>query len=202
MERRKFLLAIVAMAAAGPALVDANVGPTAKGKCLIAYFSRKGMNYVSGKIIDLKVGNTEVIAKKIQAQTGSDIFKIETVKNYPAGYDECTKVAKQERDEKARPELTKKLNNIKDYDVIYLGYPIWFGTMPMAVYSFLNSYDFAGKTIVPFCTHEGSDLGSSMQDIKKTCPNARVLPGLAIKGSNVNDPISDKTITAWLRNSK
>ncbi|MFA6875696.1 MAG: flavodoxin, partial [Parabacteroides sp.] len=90
----------------------------------------------------------------------------------------------------------------KDYDVIYLGYPIWWGTMPMAVYTFLASYDFTGKTIIPFCTHEGSDLGSSVQDIKKVCPKARVLQGLAIKGSNVNDPESDKTVAAWIKKSK
>lgn len=202
MKRRNFLLAVTAMTVAGPALIDAGTQPTAKSKCLIAYFSRKGMNYVSGKIVDLKVGNTEVIAKKIQAQTGGDLFKIETVKTYPSGYDECTKIAQKELTEKARPKLTETVSNIKDYDIIYLGYPIWWGTMPMAVYTFLNSYDFAGKTIIPFCTHEGSDLGSSVQDIKKTCPKAHVLQGLAIKGSNVNDPMSDKTVTAWIKKSK
>ncbi|MFA6766986.1 MAG: flavodoxin [Parabacteroides sp.] len=202
MRRRNFLLTVAAMTAAGPALIDASIQPPAKGKCLIAYFSRKGMNYVSGKIIDLKVGNTEVIAKKIQAHTSGDLFKIETVKTYPSGYDECTKIAQKELNEKARPKLTGTINNIKDYDVIYLGYPIWWGTMPMAVYTFLASYDFTGKTIIPFCTHEGSDLGSSVQDIKKVCPKARVLQGLAIKGSNVNDPESDKTVAAWIKKSK
>ena len=200
MERRKFLLAMTAMLATGTELLKAE--PQANGRTLVVYYSRRGMNYVGGKIMDLKVGNTEVIAKKIQALTGSDIFQIETVKSYPADYTETTKVAQQEKDTNARPVLKSKVSNMNDYNVIYLGYPIWWGTMPMAVYTFLTTYDFAGKTIIPFCTNEGSGLGSSVQDIRRLCPKAIVLGGLEIKGSSVNEAASETKVQNWIKSSR
>lgn len=200
MERRKFLLAMTAMLATGTELLKAE--PQANGRTLIVYYSRRGMNYVGGKIMDLKVGNTEVIAKKIQALTGSDIFQIETVKSYPADYTETAKVAQQEKDANARPVLKSKVSNMNDYNVIYLGYPIWWGTMPMAVYTFLTAYDFAGKTIIPFCTNEGSGLGSSVQDIRRLCPKAKVLGGLEIKGSAVNEAASETKVRNWIKSSR
>jgi len=118
----------------------------AKSKSLIAYFSRKGNNYVGGSIVNLPIGNTEVIAKKIQELTGSDMFQIKTVKSYPDDYTETVNVAKEELRENARPELTETIDDMGSYDVIYLGYPNWCGTMPMAVFTFLESYDFSGKT--------------------------------------------------------
>jgi len=169
----------------------------ANSKSLIAYFSRKGNNYVAGSIVNLPVGNTEVAAKKIQKLTGSDIFQIKTVKSYPEDYTETTNVAKEEQRKDARPELTETVDNMDSYDVIYIGYPNWYGTMPMAVFTFLEAYDFSGKTIVPFCTHEGSGMGSSERDIKNLCPNAKVLSGLAIRGSSVDR--ADKDITNWLK---
>jgi len=165
-------------------------------KSLIAYFSRKGNNYVGGSIVNLTIGNTEVIANKIQELTGSDMFEIETVKSYPKDYTETTNVAKKELRENARPELTEIVDDMDSYDVIYIGYPNWWGTMPMAVYTFLESYDFSGKTIVPYCTHEGSGMGSSERDIKKLCPNAKVLSGLAIQGGSVKSAAG--TIKSWL----
>ena len=200
MERRKFLLAMTAMLATGTELLKAE--PQANGRTLVVYYSRRGMNYVGGKIMDLKVGNTEVIAKKIQALTGSDIFQIETVKSYPADYTETTKVAQQEKDTNARPVLKSKVSNMNDYNVIYLGYPIWWGTMPMAVYTFLTTYDFAGKTIIPFCTNEGSGLVSSVQDIRRLCPKAKVLGGLEIKGSAVNEAASETKVRNWIKSSR
>jgi flavodoxin len=170
----------------------------ANSKSLIAYFSRKGNNYVGGSIVNLPTGNTEVIAKKIQKLTGSDIFLIRTVKSYPEDYTETTNVAHEEKRENARPDLTEIVDNIDFYDVIYIGYPNWYGTMPMAVFTFLESYDFSGKTIIPFCTHEGSGMGSSERDIKKLCPNAKVLSGLAIRGGSVDR--ADKDVTNWLKN--
>jgi len=170
----------------------------ANSKSLIAYFSRKGNNYVGGSIVNLPIGNTEVIAKKIQKLTGSDIFQIKTVKSYPEDYTETTNVAHEEQKENARPELTEIVDNMDSYDLIYVGYPNWYGTMPMAIFMFLESYDFSGKTIVPFCTHEGSGMGSSERDIKKLCPNAKVLPSLAIRGFSVER--ADKDITNWIKN--
>ena len=168
-------------------------------KRLIAYFSRAGNNYVGGKIMNLPVGNTEVAAKMIQKLAGGDIFRIETIKKYPADYIETTEVAKQELRQKARPELTGHVDNMAEYSVIYLGYPNWWGTMPMAVHAFLEEYDFSGTTIIPFCTHEGSGMGRSESDIKKLCSDAEVLKGLAIIGGNVQGAEND--IVAWLRKS-
>ncbi|HSP47199.1 MAG TPA: flavodoxin, partial [Clostridiaceae bacterium] len=124
-------------------------------------------------------------------------FEIETVKSYPEDYTETTKVAEKELEVKARPELTGTVADMDKYDVIYLGYPNWWGTMPMAVYTFLESYDLSGKTIIPFCTHEGSGMGSSEWEIKKLCRNSKVLPGLAIQGSKVAR--ADKEIQDWLK---
>lgn len=166
-------------------------------KSLIAYYSRKGNNYVGGNIVNLPIGNTEVIANKIQKLTKSDMFKIETVKSYPEGYTETTDVAKEEKEMNARPELTATVGDMGSYDVIYIGYPNWYGTMPMAVFTFLEAHDFSGKTIIPYCTHEGSGMGSSERDIKKLCPNAKVLAGLAIQGGSVGS--ADKDIANWLK---
>lgn len=166
-------------------------------KSLVAYYSRKGNNYVGRRIICLPVGNTEVVAKKIQQLTGAELFKIKTIVDYPEDYTETTRVAQKELRENARPELSAQLNNLDSYDIVYLGYPNWWGTMPMAVYAFLESADFSGKTILPFCTHEGSGLGSSVQDIKKLCPYAKVLEGLAITGSTVSK--CDKNFENWIK---
>jgi flavodoxin len=166
-------------------------------KGLIAYFSRKGNNYLDGSIVDLPVGNTEVIAEKLEKITGSDIFKIKTVRSYPEDYTETTNVAQEEKSQNARPELTERVDDMDSYDVIILGYPNWWGTLPMAVCTFLESYDFSGKTIAPYCTNEGSGMGSSERDIKKICPTAKVLPGLSIRGGSVGR--SDKDVTNWLR---
>lgn len=168
----------------------------ANTKILIAYYSRKGNNYVAGRIVNLPVGNTEVVAQKIQELTEGVLFHIDTINQYPEDYTETTHVAKQELRENARPELVDFVSNMGDYEVIYLGYPNWWGTFPMGVFTFLESYNFSGKTIIPFCTHEGSGLGNSERDIKKLCPNATVKPGLAIRGSSVNS--ADSALKSWL----
>jgi flavodoxin len=168
-------------------------------KTLIAYYSRKGNNYVAGKIVNLPIGNTEVISKKIQGFTGGDLFEIETVNPYPADYNETTDVAKIELRQNARPELSDTVKHMEDYDVIYLGYPNWWNTFPMAVFTFLESYNFSGKTILPFCTHEGSGIGSSERDIKKLCPNVTLLPGIAIRGSSVAG--ADDMVENWLKST-
>ncbi|MDP4183834.1 MAG: flavodoxin [Bacteroidota bacterium] len=169
-------------------------------KSLIAYFSRKGYNYVGGRIVNLPIGNTEVIAKKIQELTGSDMFHIETVESYPEDYTETTNVAQEEKRENARPELTETVDDMDSYDVIYIGYPNWWGTMPMAVFTFLESYDFSGKTIIPYCTHEGSGMGHSERDIREHCPNAKVLSGLSIRGDSVGRAGND--VANWLKTKK
>jgi flavodoxin len=166
------------------------------GKTLIAYFSRKGANYVNGSIVNLQVGNTEAAAKMAQEAVGGDLFEIKTVKTYPADYTETTKVAQTELRQNARPELAAHVENMDEYDTIILGYPNWWGTMPMAVYTFLEEYDFTGKTILPYCTHEGSGLSGSERDIKRLCPTANVEKGLAIHGGSVNSAAGK--IKSWL----
>lgn len=166
--------------------------------CLIAYFSRKGNNYVSGKIVNLSVGNTAVVAKLIGELTGGALFQIESQNTYPDDYTETTEVAQQELRANARPMITGQVENMDDYNVVFLGYPNWWGTMPMPVFTFLEDYDFSGKTIVPFCTHEGSGLGQSEKDLAKMCPTATVLKGLAINGSSVGS--AKNSVSKWLDN--
>ena len=166
---------------------------------LIAYYSRAGNNYVNGDIVNLPVGNTEVAANMIRKLTGGDVFRIDTITPYPEGYQETTEVAKAELRRNARPEISGEVGNMADYEVIYLGYPNWWGTMPMAVFTFLEAYDLAGKTVIPFCTHEGSGMGRSERDIKAGCTGAVVLKGLAITGGRVRD--AERDIVDWLRKS-
>jgi flavodoxin len=168
-----------------------------KNKCLIAYFSREGNNYVGGSIVNLPVGNTEVAAEMIERLTGGDLFKIDPVKKYSADYNTCTEEVQQELRENARPELTAYPASINSYDTIILGYPNYWGTMPMPVWTFLEKYDFSGKTILPFCTHEGSGMGRSESDIKKLCPGANVKKGQAIRGGSVKN--AGKDIERWLK---
>ena len=169
----------------------------AGAKVLVSYFSRTGENYGVGVI---EKGNTEIIAEMIAAKTGGDLFRIESVNAYPSGYDDCTEVAKQEKNANARPELTATVTDFDDYDVIYLGYPIWWSDMPMPVYTFLESYDFSGKTIIPFCTHAGSGLSGIVKSIQTACSGATVRDGFAISGTTAqNDRTSaEKQVADWL----
>lgn len=153
-------------------------------KTLIAFFSHEGENYFPGGYRNLEVGNAEVIANKIHALTGGDIFKIETIKKYPFGYEECCKEAKEEQTKGELPNLKNFLPSISDYEKMILVYPCWWGTMPQAVFTFLKHYDFSDKTILPVCTHEGSGMGRSERDLKTVCPNSKIEKGIAIQGAN------------------
>lgn len=166
-------------------------------KKLIAFYSRADDNYVNGLIKTLEVGNTEVAAGIIKELTGADLFKLEQLKPYARDYNECIAQAQADQRQNARPDLKSFPETLDEYDVIYLGYPNYWSTMPMAVFTFLEHFDFSGKTIKPFCTHEGSGLGSSLSDIKKLCPAAKVEKGLAIHGGSVKR--SRKDIEKWVR---
>jgi len=168
---------------------------------LIAYYSRSGNNYVGGSIVNLSVGNTEVIARMIQEMTGGDLFKIETVESYPEDYTQTTEVAQSELNMGARPELSSHLENIDRYDTIFIGYPNWWGTMPMPVFTFFEEYNLSGKVIIPFCTHEGSGLSRSVKDIEKLNPDSEVLKALALKGGSVKAPSSRKSVETWLKDN-
>ncbi len=166
-------------------------------KKLIAFYSRADENYVSGALKMLSTGNTEVVAHMIEKITGGDLFHIEQVKPYSKGYNDCIAEAKADQLQNVRPDLKSYPDSIDDYDVIYLGYPNYWSTMPMAVFTFLEHFDFSGKLIKPFCTHEGSGMGNSVADIKKLCPHAAVEKGLAIYGSRVTN--SKKQIESWVK---
>lgn len=165
-------------------------------KKLIAFYSRADENYVNGMLRKLDIGNTELAAGIIQELTGADIFKIEQIQPYSADYNECIEQAQADQRRDARPELKGYPETIEDYDTIYLGFPNYWGTMPMTVFTFLNHFDFSQKIIKPFCTHEGSGMGNSVDDIRKLCPSANVEKGLAIKGSSVERSKSD--IEKWI----
>lgn len=164
---------------------------------IIAYFSRTGENYVNGSIKRLKKGNTEIVAEMIRDKTGADLFKIIPRIGYSDDYNECIKQAKEDLKRNARPELISYPDSLDEYDTIYLGYPNYWGTMPMCVFSFLEHFDLGGKTIRPFCTHEGSGMGKSVSDIKKLCPRATVESGLAIHGASAGG--ASKEIAGWLK---
>ena len=165
-------------------------------KKLVAFYSRADENYVNGMIKILDIGNTEVAASIIKELTDADMFKIEQIQAYSKDYNECIAQAQSDQKRDARPELKSYPESIDGYDMIYLGFPNYWGTMPMAVFTFLEHFDFSGKIIKPFCTHEGSGMGSSVNDIKKLCPGARVEKGLAIHGSSVNR--SKRNIEEWI----
>lgn len=166
-------------------------------KALIAFYSRADENYVNGTLKMLTVGNTEIAAGIIKELTGADMFKIEQSKPYSKGYNDCIEEARADQQRDARPELLAYPDSLDNYDVIYLGFPNYWSTMPMAVFTFLEHFDFTGKTIKPFCTHEGSGMGGSVADIKRLCPGARVENGLAIHGGSADK--SRKAIEEWVK---
>jgi flavodoxin len=163
---------------------------------LVVFFSRKGNNYVNGSIKNLSIGNTEVAANMIAEITGAHLFKLEPVVEYSTDYTKCTNEAAEDKRKNARPDLIKYPDSLDAYDTIYLGYPNYWGTAPMAVFTFLERYDFSEKTIKLFCTHEGSGMGSSERDVSKSCPGANVVKGLAIHGADVNS--ARKAIEKWV----
>ena len=164
---------------------------------LIAFYSRAGENYFSGSYRRISVGNTEKAAHMLAELTGGELYRIEQAQPYSDNYQTCIAGAKADLQKKARPEILNLPDNLDRYDEIYLGYPNYWGTMPMAVYTFLEHYDFTGKIIHPFCTHEGNGLSHTVQDIQKAVPSAVVTKGLAIHGSNVE---SAKTaISKWVQ---
>ena len=155
-------------------------------KDLIVYFSRNGENYVNGKLVQLDKGNTEVAAEMLRSITGGDSFKIVMVKPYAKDYMTCIQQAKVDLESDARPELATDWGDVSAYNRVFLGYPNYWGTMPMAVRTFLEQHDFKNQIIYPLCTHEGSGMGSSERDLKKLCPTALIAKGLAIHGGSVN----------------
>lgn len=161
---------------------EAAEAPAEAGGVLIAYFSWSG--------------NTEQMAQAIQAETGGDLFKIEPAVPYTEDYDTLLDIAQQEQAEDARPELAAQVENWDSYDVVFVGYPDWWNDAPMAVYSFLEAYDWTGKTLVPFCTSGGSGFGRSLDKLPGSAPGAAILEGLHIQGDSVGGAAGD--VAAWV----
>lgn len=153
---------------------------------LIAFYSRAGENYFGGAYRRIAVGNTEKVAQMLAEVAGGKLYKIEQAQPYSDDYKTCVAEAREDWQKNARPKVLNLPENLDAYEEIYLGYPNYCGTMPMAVYTFLENYDWNGKTIHPFCTHEGSGLSNTVQDIQKAAPGAAVTTGLAIHGSSVD----------------
>ncbi len=164
-------------------------------KTLVAYFSHAGENYVSGNIEALERGNAERLAVFAARACEGVLFEIKRAEPYPTVYQECVDAASAELKAAARPPLASDFDPAP-YDKIVLIYPNWCGTMPMPVYTWLEAHDFAGKTICPVCTHEGSGLAETEQDIARVCPGATVTGGLAVKGSEAAE--SEDAVLAWL----
>ncbi|MBD5082020.1 MAG: flavodoxin [Ruminococcaceae bacterium] len=166
-------------------------------RILVAFFSRADENYGVGYI---EKGNTHIIADMIAEEVGADSFEIVRVTPYPKEYDACTDEAKTEKNAGERPELTAKIEKFSDYDTVFLGYPNWWGDMPMPVYTFLESYDFSGKTVIPFCTHAGSGLSGTVNTLRSKLNGATVLDGLAVAGTTAqNDQDNARTaVLDWL----
>ena len=189
---------------------DSDVNDSKDSNILVAYFSRvgnteweNGVDAVASASINIEngeyVGNAEVLAKMAQQATGGDLFLIQTEKTYPSDYRKTTDEAKVEQNNDARPALSSHVENMEKYDTVILIYPNWWGTLPQPLFSFLEEYDFTGKTILPLCTHEGSRMGSSESDIRSLCPNAALLDGLAVRGSSVSSAQSD--VEEWIENA-
>lgn len=187
-------------------------GDTEQGSnILVAYFSRSGntvwedgVDAVTSASINVMAdgrfaGNAELLAGMAQEVTGGDLFLIQTVDTYPSGYRDTTDQAKVEQNNDARPELASHVENMDQYDTIVLIYPNWWGTLPQPVMTFLEEYDFSGKTILPLCTHEGSRMGSSERAIADLCPDATLLDGLAVRGGSAAGAQSD--VETWINNS-
>lgn len=168
-------------------------------KILTVYYSRKGENYWNGSIKSITKGNTERVAEFIQKAIGGDLFEVDTVKPYSDSYMTCIEEAKQELRANARPEIKLFPDKLEEYNTIFVGYPNWWGTMPMCMFTLLEKYDLTGKTIIPFCTNEGSGMGSSERDLKKICKGATVKSGLSIHGAESEQ--SENKVAAWAKKS-
>lgn len=165
-----------------------------KSKVLIVFFSHAGENYGVGNV---KVGNTKLVADEIKKATGGDTFEIVAQKSYEMPYDELTKLAKEESENGEKPAFKGEVKNIAQYDTIFIGGPIWWGTYPQVMFTFFDTYDLNGKTIIPFSTHEGSGLGSVVADLKKQYPKASFKKAFSIYGHETRKDLSK--VDKWLK---
>lgn len=168
-------------------------------KSLIVFFSHAGENYSVGVV---KEGNTKIVADYIQELTHADQFEIVCVKDYDMAYKPLCDLAKQEQEDGELPEFKGSIENINQYDTIFIGGPIWWGTWPQVMFTFFSKYDLSGKTLIPFTTHEGSGLGRCVEDLKKAYPKANILPGFSIYGHEVRDNAGKAKVEKWVKGLK
>lgn len=163
---------------------------------LVVYFSHTGENYGVGYIEE---GNTAIVAKMISESAGADLFEVVPAEAYPEGYDECCDVALAEQNDHARPAFTGDID-IASYKTVYLGYPIWWGDLPMCLYTFLEAHDWSGKEVHPFCTHAGSGLAGTESSIQSACSGASVGRGLSIAGTTAQNSRDEarSAVETWL----
>lgn len=192
------LMAVLPVSSCSQSKTMNNVKDMENRKTLVVFFSRTGENYAVGNIVK---GNTHIIAEMIAEETNGTLFQVEPLKAYPENYKKCTEVAKRELESKARPAIKGDVA-VEDYDVIYIGYPNWWGDMPMPIYTFIEKHNWQGKAVVPFCTHEGSGLSDTENKLKKACKGATVFKGLAIRGTAAqkSQEQARKTVAYWLVN--
>ena len=191
-------------APAAESSAEAEQSAVSDGNILIAYFSvpeTDGVDTVAGArrvVVDGEVlGNNQYIAQLIQQETGGELFRIETVQEYPGSHDPLLEFAYNEKADDARPELSTHIENLESYDTIFLGYPNWNADLPMPLYTFLEEYDFSGKTIIPFTTHGGSGFSGTISTISELQPDASVIEdGLSISRNSVPDAQSD--VADWI----
>jgi len=165
-------------------------------RVLVAFFSRTGENYAVGNI---EKGNTHIVAEMIADKTGGELFEIKPAKAYPDGYEECTEVAQEEKSANARPEIKTDIDPAP-YDIVFIGYPIWWGDAPMPVYTWIERHNFEGKTVIPFCTHEGSGLGSSGDNIGAACKGSTLAEGFSLTGQTAQKRQTEakQAVEKWL----
>ena len=164
---------------------------------MIVYYSRKGENYWDGGVRRLDKGNTERVAEFIQKAVGGKLFEIETVKPYAEKYETCIEEAKRELRDNARPEIKGYPRDVVESDVVFVGYPNWWGTMPTCMFTWLEKLDLSGKIVAPFCTNEGSGLGRSERDLREICAGAILKPGLSIRGCRAAE--SETVVADWAK---
>ena len=203
--KKRTLIAALLLAVSLPAFSSAQNIPVKEirmntKKILVAFFSRTGENYAVGHI---EQGNTHIVAELIASATGGTLFRIEPATPYPDDYRACTEVAQREKRSKARPALVGDIT-AEEFDVIFLGYPNWWGDLPMPVYTFLERHDWQGKVVIPFCTHEGSGLSDTENLLRAACRGASVLNGLAVRGSVAQNEreTARKQVLEWLKQLK
>lgn len=164
---------------------------------LIVYFSRTGENYNVGNV---EVGNTAMLASYIKEYLKCDSFEIVPMDKYPENYDECTELASKEKEDNARPKIDGKIDNFDSYKTVFIGYPIWWGDLPMIMYTFMEEYDLDGKTVIPFNTHEGSGNAGTYDTIKEKLPSANVnTQGLALDGKTARSEDGKQQTIDWLK---